>query len=214
MDSGFAGIDRTRVTRPGSREALALSTSTSTALPISSAPSAYNPPQVQAPPPIDIQAQTNPGLDQTNTQYQDYLTRLKEGSGFAFDVAGQKARDAREGGRKALIQANALAGRSSTAGLSGYEAGTQRAVQGALTDAALGREQQYGSALSGAVTAAQAPVNAALAEKNLGLNAWQAQANQIQATNAANAAAQQTAWQQMMALLQAQRSSPLNDTSF
>jgi hypothetical protein len=189
-------------------------TSTSTTLPLSQPPAAYNPPQVQSPPPIDIQAQTNPGLDQVASQSQEYLKNLKEGSGLVFDVAGQKARDAREGGRKALIQANALAGRPSTYGVGGYDAATNRDVQGALTDAALGREAQYGTALGVAQNAAQAPVTAALNEKNLGLSAWQAQENAVQATNAANAAAQQTAWQQMMALLQAQRTSPLNTSPF
>ncbi len=172
-------------------------------------PSSYDPGQVKTPPPIDIQAQNNPGLEKVQTQSQEYLDRLKEGSGFAFDVAGQKAREAAEGGRKALMQANALAGRPTTANLAGYDAGTQRSIQGALADSALGREEMYGRALNTAELAARGTVDAALNEKRLGLDSWQAQANAISATNAANMAAQQTAWQQMMALLQAQRSSPL-----
>jgi len=177
----------------------------------------YDAPKEDTPPPPNITAQIDPNLTQVNQEAQDYLSRLQSGTGYAMDIMGQKARDAREGGRTALLQANALAGRPSGAGLSNYEAQTQQGVQDALATTALGRESMYGQALGTALSAARAPGDQALAEKGLSLQAYQAHQQAVNAANQANNTAANDAFQQMLALLQARRSSsdpnPINVNS-
>lgn len=153
-------------------------------------------------PNLNVNAQTSPELQALLDRNNRNLDEIESGTGHEMDVMGQKFRDAREGGRESLRQANAFAGRASTPATAGYEAETQKGVQGTLADVALRRRQMLTGAIQGSLGIARAPGDMALAEKGLGLQAYQAQ------TAAQNAAAQ-LQLQQMLALLNAQRQSPI-----
>jgi hypothetical protein len=153
-------------------------------------------------PGLSLQAQTYPELEALQQKYNSHLDDLKNNTGHVMDVMGTKMRDAREGGKESLRQANAFAGRASTPANAAYEAQTQRGVQSTLADVANDRERQLTSALQGGLGIARAPAELALSEKGLGLQAYQAQ------TQAANQSAQMNL-QALLALLQAQRSSPV-----
>jgi hypothetical protein len=147
-------------------------------------------------------AQTYPELEALQGRYNRHLDDLQNNTGHVMDVMGTKMRDAREGGRENLRQANTFAGRASTPETSNYESNTQRGVQSTLADVANDRERQLTGALQGGLGIARAPADLALAEKGYGLQAYQAQ------TQAANQKAQLDL-QALMAMLQAQRQSPI-----
>ena len=152
-----------------------------------------------APPPgLNIQAQTNPQLEALQGRANKYMDDLQAGTGHAMDLAGQKMRDAREGGRQALGTSEGMRGVASSNRMGQYEADTQRGVTRAIADTGLERERMLGSAIQGSLGIARAPGEMALQEKGFGLSAYQAQqqANQQQFSN-------------FMALLNAQRQSPI-----
>lgn len=147
-------------------------------------------------------AQTYPELEALQGKYNQHLSDLQNNTGHVMDTMATKFRDAREGGRETLRQGNAFAGRASTPETSNYESNTQRGVQSTLADVANDRERQLTGALQGGLAIARAPADLALAEKGYGLQAYQAQ------TQAANQKAQLDL-QALMAMLQAQRQSPI-----
>lgn len=151
---------------------------------------------------FSMSAQTYPALEALQGRYDKYLGNLESNSGQIMDQAATRLRDAREGGRENLRQANTFAGRASAPSTANYEAQTQRGVQQAIADVTTDRERTLGSALQGGLGIARAPAELALSEKGLGLQAQQAQAS-------AQAQQAQMQLQQMLALLQAQRSSPI-----
>jgi hypothetical protein len=149
-------------------------------------------------PGVNLTASSNPALEALSERYKKYLDNLEGNTGQIMDQAGQRLRDAREGGRQSLMQTQGLRGVSSSPATAKYEADTQRGVQGAISDIATERERTLGAALGGGVGVFGAPANLALQEKGLGLNAWQAQQQ-----------AQMNQFQMWQALLNAQRNSPL-----
>jgi hypothetical protein len=142
-------------------------------------------------------AQTYPGFDSLLKKYMGWAECLESGSDRVMDMAGQKYRDAREGGLKSLRAGNRAAGRISSPNESRYQSETTRGVQQAVADTAIKREAMIGAAYAGALPLTAAGPNMALAEKNLGLQQVVAQ-NQM-----AN-----SSFNNFLALLQALRSSP------
>jgi hypothetical protein len=150
------------------------------------------------PPGINISAQNNPALEALQARYDKYLNGLEANSGQIMDQAGSRLRDAREGGLKTLTQTQGLRGVASSPATAKYEADTQRGVQSAIADITTDRERTLGAALTGGLGIARAPGEMALAEKGLGINAFQAQS-----------AANMQQFQAWLALLNAQRDSPM-----
>lgn len=150
-------------------------------------------------------AQTNPELTALLGAYKKQLGALESGSGHVLDIAGQKMREAREGGRRGLIEGNIQRGATGGSGLQEYEADTQRGIQGAVTDAALGRESLLNQFILGGTGLAALPGQMALEEKKFGQ-----QVVRDQSQIAAQAAEQRM--NAMLALLAASRSSPLQAT--
>lgn len=150
-------------------------------------------------PGINMTASTYPALEALQKRYDTYLGGLETNTGQIMDQAGARLRDAQEGGKRSLQQTQGLRGVASSPADARYEADTQRGVQGAISDIATERERTLGAALQGGLGIARGPADLALAEKGLGINAYQAQ-------NAAQMG-QFNAW---LALLNAQRNSPLN----
>lgn len=148
--------------------------------------------------PLTLSAQTNPALDSLLAQQNKYISDLQSGTGLAMDVAGQKMRDAAEGSKAALGQSEGFRGVRSSNRMAGLEAETNRNVTKAIGDVASERERMLGAAIQGGLGIARAPGEMALAEKSLGLNAFQAQ-RQSEAQDLSA----------FMALLNAQRSSPI-----
>lgn len=151
-----------------------------------------------AAPALSLHADTNAALTALNDRYTQNLNNLQDGNGQIMDIAGSKIRDAREGGRRALQEGNIQAGKASDPSLAGYDAETQRGVEGAITDLALGQEDKYTSAIQGGVNVAGAAPGLALSEKQLQLSAY----------NAENAADRNN-FDKFLALLNANRQSPI-----
>lgn len=154
-------------------------------------------------PGINVTASTYPALEALQERYNKYLGGLETNTGQIMDQAGSRLRDAREGGKRSLQQSQGARGVASSPADSRYEADTQRGVQGAISDIATERERTLGAALQGGLGIARGPADLALSEKGLGINAYQAQ-QQAQI-------GQFNAW---LALLNAQRNSPLNQQTY
>lgn len=157
---------------------------------------AQQPPQAA---PLNLQAELDPRLLGLLGRQNRYLDALESGGGLQMDIAGQKMRDASIGARQSLQQSEGARGVSSSNRLGKLEADTNRNVTQAIGDVASRREAMLGQAIQGGLGVAAAPGAAALAEKGLGLNAYQAQ-NAVNSQNFSN----------FLALLQAQRTSPAN----
>lgn len=157
------------------------------------------PPPAPIPPPtFDVQAQQSPELQALSGRWNTYLDDIDKNTGHAMDVAGQKFRDIREGGAKSLAASEGSRGINTGTSQEKYAADTARGEQSAIANTALERERMKGMALQGAGQAARSPLEMALQEKQLGLEGWGM-------TNAANS----QAFNQWLAMLQAQRSSPI-----
>lgn len=154
--------------------------------------------RAQPAPNFNISAEQAPELTALTDRHKKYLDDLEQGTGHAMDVAAQKFRDVREGGAKALAANEAARGVNTSLAGAKYEGETTRGQQAAIADVGLERTRMRGAALDAAGRAARAPLEMALAEKGLGLQAWQAQ----QAEN-------RSVFDQYMALLNASRSSPV-----
>lgn len=150
-------------------------------------------------PQLNLHADTNQALEALAGQYSQQLSDIKGNTGHIMDTLGTKMRDSREGGRRALQEDSTLAGRASDPGLANYDSQTQGMVDQTLADVALGQQDRLTSALQGGVSVMGAPASMAMNEKNL----------QVQAYNAQNAAAQNS-FDRFLALLNATRTSPLN----
>lgn len=140
--------------------------------------------------------------------YEDYIKSLQGNSGVAMETAMAKIRDAREGGRASLMEGAAARGIASTPDLQKYEEGTQGEMARAATDIGLGREAMIGEAMRGAPGVYESPYRLAQGEKQIGLSAQGLNLQREQAEQAAAAAARQAEFDNFMALLSAQRSSP------
>jgi len=149
-------------------------------------------------PGIAVSAQTNPALDALLARSTANLDRLTSGGGELMDTAAGRIRDIREGGRSALGQSEGMRGVSSSNRMGQYEADTSRGEMGAITDITNNRQQNLTSAIQGGLGVAGAGQEMALREKQFGLATQQA-ASQSANDNFAH----------FMALLQAQRSSPI-----
>lgn len=161
------------------------------------------PPPSSAPAPaVNLQANTSEALDALTKRYMGNLDDIKGNSGYFMDLAGSKIRDAREGGRTALQQDAAFAGKASDPSIAAYDADTQRAQAGAIADVAAQREGIYTGAIAGGVNVASAAPRLALDEKQLQVNAYNAQ-------QAATQAAAMNDFSRWRALLDAQRGSPI-----
>lgn len=145
-----------------------------------------------------ISAATSPALDALQGRYGKYLDNLEGNSGRIMDIAAGRLRDTREGGRAALQQSQGFRGVGSSNRLANYDASTQRGQAGAIADITTQREGTLGNALQGGLGIARAPADLALAEKGFGLTAANQQLQQ-----------QQQTFNQLQALLQATRTSPL-----
>lgn len=201
-----------------------------TAAPAGAAPTAGTTiaaPAPQAAPPLNLQAQVNPQLQALQGRYSNYLTGLEDNTGRIMDQAGSRFADLREGGASRLAASEANRGIASSNRMGQYQAETSRGQQQVVGDIANAREGMLGSALQGGVGVYGAPEQMAMQEKQLGLNAYNAQnaaqgnlasqgvqqqqlqlqAQQQAAQQQAQAASQQMA--QFQALLQASRSSPV-----
>lgn len=118
-----------------------------------------------------ITAQIDPRLEALGKRYGDWMTQYEKGTGYAAEVAGQKARDIREGGRRALAEETSLTGRDVGSALSGYESETARQAAEAATETGLRREEKLGEAIRGGLPLAEAPGAAAREEKRVGISA-------------------------------------------
>jgi hypothetical protein len=151
---------------------------------------------------ININAGMYQPLNALQDRYNKYLGNLETNTGHIMDTAGAKLRDAREGGKTSLQQGNTMRGVASSPNMANYEAQTQRGVQQTIGDITTERERTLGSALQGGLGIMRSPAELAMQEKGLGIQAYQA------STAAQNAAAQQNL-NAFLAMLNAQRSSPL-----
>ncbi len=149
-------------------------------------------------PGINVSAQSNPHLDALLSRSNANLDRLTSGGGELMDTAAGRIRDIREGGRAALGQSEGMRGVSSSGRLADYEGDTSRAQMGAITDITNNRQQNLTSAIQGGLGIAGAPAEMALREKQFGL-----------ATHQANQQSANDNFQRFLALLQAQRTSPI-----
>lgn len=149
-------------------------------------------------PGLNIGAQTNPALDALLARSTANLDRLSSGGGELMDTAAGRIRDIREGGKASLGQSEGMRGVSSSNRAGQYEADTSRAQMGAITDITNNREQNLTSAINSGLGIAGAPAEQALREKQFGL-----------ATHQANQQSASDNFQRFMALLNAQRSSPI-----
>jgi hypothetical protein len=145
-----------------------------------------------------LHADTNQALEALTGRYNTQLDNLSSNSGQMMELAGQKIRDAREGGRTALQQDSLAAGRASDPALAGYDASTERSQAGAIADVAAQREGQLTNAIAGGVGVMGAPAAQALTEKQLQLQAYQA-----------NSASANNTFNQFLALLNSNRQSPI-----
>jgi hypothetical protein len=147
---------------------------------------------------LTLKADTNASLEALRNRYGTHLDNISGNTGHFMDLAGSRIRDAREGGRAALQQDSMFAGKASDPSLAQYDAATTGQVAGAVADVAAQRENQLTGALQGGVNVMGAPEDQALREKQLQVNAYQAQ-------NAAN----NQNFSSWLALLNATRTSPI-----
>lgn len=152
-------------------------------------------------PELNLKAETYPALDALLKDYRAGVDDMKSRDGRALDMAGSKIRDMREGGRQALKESEGIRGVKSSNRLSGYDVGTQTAGAQAIAGTAMAREDAALGALGAALPLATAAPSLALQEKNLQLGGYNAKI-------AADQAANQTQFNQFLALLQANRSKP------
>lgn len=147
---------------------------------------------------LTLKADTNQALEAIRNRYTGHLDDIKGDTGHFMNLAGSRIRDAREGGRTALQQDSMFRGVASDPSLAAYESDTTGAVAGAVADVGAQREQQYTNALQGGVAVAGAPEDQALREKQLQVNAYQAES-----------AAKNQNFASWLALLNASRTSPI-----
>lgn len=153
-------------------------------------------------PSLSLTANTNQALEALRSRYGKHLDNLENDTGQIMDTAGSRIRDAREGGRRALQENSMFRGAASDPALSSYESETTGLVAKGIADTAAQREANLTGALQGGVSVMGAPEEQALREKGLGVSAYTAEQN-------ARAAANNTAFNQYLALLNATRSSPI-----
>ena len=108
-----------------------------------------------------------------------------------------------------MAQSEGIRGIGSSNRAAGYEADTARGEQGAIADMVNNRQQNYTAAIQGSLGIAGAAGDRALSEKRFGLDA-QNSANQFGlASRAAESQAANDNFARYMALLNAQRNSPI-----
>lgn len=151
---------------------------------------------------LTLHADTNQALSALSGRYGKHLDNLEGNTGHIMDTAASRIRDVREGGRRALQEDALFANKASDPGLASYEAGTSGLQAGAIADIAQGREANLTNALVGGVGVMGAPAEMALKEKGTQIAAYNAE-------NAAKSAVSNMAFQQWMALLNANRTSPI-----
>lgn len=163
-----------------------------------------------APPPPNIQSQRDPTLDAVQDRYDKFLGDIEGGTGRIMDIAGSRTRDAAEGARTMARENAAARGVGSAKEVGVIDSATQRNIAAQNADIALGRESLTLQALTGAGGNAANTAGQALAEKQHGLGVYEAASRAQSSAAAAAAQSQATAFNQMMALLETQRSSPVN----
>lgn len=144
-----------------------------------------------------VEAQIDPRLEALQRRYTDWLGQYEQGTGYAADVAGQKAQESLMGGRKMMEEQAALTGRPIDE--TRYAAEIAKAGAAGSSAEALRRQEQLGEAIRGGLPLAGAPGEAMRAERGLGL---EARGQDIQA-QIAQAQLAQSQLSQFLQLLQA-----------
>ncbi len=152
--------------------------------------------------PVTFKADTNAALDALSGKYTQHLDDLENNSGKIMDIAGQRMRDAREGGRRSMSDTMTLSGKATDPAAAQYEADTTRGVEGAIADTEAQREAQLTSALQGGVAVHSASPELALKEKQFQAGVY-GQQQQAQAQEAS------ANFDRFLALLNSQRTSPI-----
>lgn len=165
-------------------------------------------PTTWAPVAPNISAQTDPTLDALQGNYDKYISDVEGNTGRIMDTAASQTADLGEG-RKTQARLDAAA-RGGQAGREIDQIGNdvQRSIAGQNAQIALGREGLLLEALGGAGNNASANIAATQGEKQLGLSSYNSYNSAMGAASNANLAAQNSAFDQEMALLEAKRTSP------
>jgi len=156
-----------------------------------------------------ITAQKPAALTALLDRYNTHLDKLGEGRGreMEYDAAG--IRDAREGGRQALSDSEKLRRVKSSNRMGRYDATTASMASDSLSTGGLAFDDREGEAIRGGLGLAGAGSRAALAEKEFGLDSWQAGQAAANSSWQRERAKHTDAVNNWMQALQMQRSSPV-----
>jgi hypothetical protein len=169
---------------------------------INGVPQAPPVPAVTPPPDMNLNAEMSPELMALLGEAKTNITDLKNGTGTLEQDTAANVRDAREGARNQMRESSLVRGVASGNALASYDADTLGAEEGAISDVAARRRDQVSGAISSAAAIAKTPLEIAMQEKALALNAYSAQQ-----------AAQAQAYNQWLSLVQTQRQSPINNAA-
>ncbi len=160
-----------------------------------------------------IFAQEDPTLQAIDKQYEEYAKDLESGTGRILNQATSATRDAFAGLRQQTGEDFVLRGAGGGEALRDIDSETGRTIAGQHAQIARNREEQR----LGAYNARNSARNAAIAnmqgDKRIGLEGYGAHNQAMQAFNAQNAQNAATQFDQLLAIMNANRSSPSNPGS-
>lgn len=162
------------------------------------------------PPPAapNISAQDDPTLKAIDEQYAKYAEDLQNNTGRILNQATSATRDAFAGLRQQTGEDFAMRGVGGGSALRDIDNETGRAIAGQHAQIARNREEQLRGALDARHAARQGAIGATQSEKRIGLDAYGMHNQAMQGYNQLNAQNAATAFDQILALMKMQRSSP------
>jgi hypothetical protein len=156
-----------------------------------------------------ISAQEDPTLSAIDAQYAKYAEDLQNNTGRILNQATSATRDAMAGLRQQTGEDFALRGVGGGDAIKDVDRETGRIIAGQHADIARNREEQMLGALNARTAARDRAIGATQGEKRIGLDAYGMHNQAMQAYNSQNAQNAATAFDHLLATMQAQRSSPV-----
>lgn len=156
----------------------------------------------------NISAQEDPTLQAIDAQYAKYADDLQNNTGRILNQATSATRDAFAGIRGQAGEDAALRGVGGGDTLRDIDNATGRAIAGQHAQIARNREEQMADAMGARAQARLGAIGSMQGEKRIGLDAYGAQNQAMAEYNRLNAQNAATAFDQLLAVMQAQRTSP------
>lgn len=155
----------------------------------------------------NISAQDDPTLGAIDKQYEQYANDLQNNTGRILNQATSATRDAFAGLRQQTGEDYAMRGVGGGDALREVDSETGRAIAGQHAQVARNREEQMLGALNARNSARQGAISATQGEKRIGLDAYGLHNQAMSDYNHLNAQNASTAFDQLLAMMKAQRES-------